>query len=167
MEHPQRAARGDDVDSCKFRRRLGWPGEVANTTPRYRAPAVRARSAGRPGDGGKPGQLPAALDALVFVFWSHGSWIGDHPPWAVSGNRQGGSVGSGLPVYDRGWTEAMPVDHVNGVDLYWEHRGSGPRLLFCNGSGTTLQVVRPLLDSLSGKFDLPAGTTVAWVVASR
>ncbi len=50
----------------------------------------------------------------------------------------------------------MPVDHVNGVDLYWEHRGSGPRLLFCNGSGTTLQVVRPLLDSLAGKFDLLA-----------
>ena len=48
----------------------------------------------------------------------------------------------------------MPVDHVNWVDLYWEHRGSGPRLLFCNGSGTTLQVVRPLLDSLSGQFDL-------------
>jgi pimeloyl-ACP methyl ester carboxylesterase len=50
----------------------------------------------------------------------------------------------------------MPVDRVNGVELYWEHRGSGPRLLFCNGSGTTLQVVRPLLDSLAGTFDLLA-----------
>jgi len=50
----------------------------------------------------------------------------------------------------------MPVDHVNGVELYWEHRGGGPRLLFCNGSGTTLQVVRPLLDSLAGAFDLLA-----------
>ena len=50
----------------------------------------------------------------------------------------------------------MPVDHVNGVELYWERRGSGPRLLFCNGSGTTLQVVRPLLDSLAGAFDLLA-----------
>jgi pimeloyl-ACP methyl ester carboxylesterase len=50
----------------------------------------------------------------------------------------------------------MPVDHVNGVELYWEHSGSGPRLLFCNGSGTTLQVVRPLLDSFAGKFDLLA-----------
>jgi pimeloyl-ACP methyl ester carboxylesterase len=29
-------------------------------------------------------------------------------------------------------------------------------LLFCNGSGTTLQVVRPLLDSFAGKFDLLA-----------
>jgi len=42
------------------------------------------------------------------------------------------------------------------VELYWERRGSGPRLLFCNGSGTTLQVVRPLLDSLAGAFDLLA-----------
>ena len=50
----------------------------------------------------------------------------------------------------------MPVDHVNRVDLYWEHRGSGPRLLFCNGSGTTLQVVRPVLDLLAGQFDLLA-----------
>ena len=50
----------------------------------------------------------------------------------------------------------MPVDHVNGVELHWEHNGSGPRLLFCNGSGTTLQVVRPLLDLLAGRFDLLA-----------
>jgi 3-oxoadipate enol-lactonase len=50
----------------------------------------------------------------------------------------------------------MPVDHVNGVELYWEQCGSGPRLLFCNGSGTTLQVVRPLLDLVAGKFDLLA-----------
>src|SRR5215472_8737743 len=50
----------------------------------------------------------------------------------------------------------MPVDHVNGVELYWEHVGSGPRLLFCNGSGTTLEVVRPLLDSFAGQFELLA-----------
>ena len=50
----------------------------------------------------------------------------------------------------------MPVDHVNGVELYWEHRGSGPRLLFCNGSGTALETVRPLLDLFAGKFDLLA-----------
>src|SRR5215470_9812409 len=51
----------------------------------------------------------------------------------------------------------MPADHVNGVELYWEHRGSGPRLLFCNGSGTTLQAVGPLLDLVAASFDL-----VAW-----
>jgi len=50
----------------------------------------------------------------------------------------------------------MPVDRVNGVELYWEQRGSGPRLLFCNGSGLTLQAVRPLLDPLAAGFDLLA-----------
>jgi pimeloyl-ACP methyl ester carboxylesterase len=50
----------------------------------------------------------------------------------------------------------MPVDHVNGVELYWEQMGSGPRLLFCNGSGTTVQTVRPLLDLVAAKFDLLA-----------
>ena len=50
----------------------------------------------------------------------------------------------------------MPVDHVNGVELYWEQRGAGPRLLFCNGSGTTLQAVRPLLDLVAARFDLLA-----------
>ena len=50
----------------------------------------------------------------------------------------------------------MPVEHVNGVELYWEQRGSGPRLLFCNGSGLTLQDVRPLLDPLTASFDLLA-----------
>ena len=50
----------------------------------------------------------------------------------------------------------MPAGHVHGVELYWEQRGSGPRLLFCNGSGTTLQAVRPLLDVVAAKFDLLA-----------
>jgi pimeloyl-ACP methyl ester carboxylesterase len=50
----------------------------------------------------------------------------------------------------------MPLDRVNGVELYWERSGSGPRLSFCNGSGATLQVVRPLLDLLAGRFDLLA-----------
>jgi pimeloyl-ACP methyl ester carboxylesterase len=50
----------------------------------------------------------------------------------------------------------MPADDVNGVELYWERTGSGPRLLFCNGSGTTLQTVRPLLDLVAARFDLLA-----------
>ena len=50
----------------------------------------------------------------------------------------------------------MPVGRVNGVELYWEQRGGGPRLLFCNGSGLTLQEVRPLLDPLAGSFALLA-----------
>ena len=50
----------------------------------------------------------------------------------------------------------MPAGHVNGVELYWEQRGSGPRLLFCNGSGLALQDVRPLLDPLAASFDVLA-----------
>jgi 3-oxoadipate enol-lactonase len=50
----------------------------------------------------------------------------------------------------------MPAGHVNGVELYWEQSGRGPRLLFCNGSGTTLQAIRPLLDLVAAKFDLLA-----------
>jgi 3-oxoadipate enol-lactonase len=52
--------------------------------------------------------------------------------------------------------DRMPVELVNGVDLYWERRGSGPRLLLCNGSGLSLQDVRPLLDPLAAAFDLLA-----------
>jgi 3-oxoadipate enol-lactonase len=50
----------------------------------------------------------------------------------------------------------MPVGHVDGVDLYWERRGSGPRLLFCNGSGLALHDVWPLLDPLTASFELLA-----------
>ncbi len=50
----------------------------------------------------------------------------------------------------------MPAGHVNGVELYWEQRGAGPRLLFCNGSGTTLRAVRPLLDLVAARFELLA-----------
>ena len=50
----------------------------------------------------------------------------------------------------------MPVDQVNGVELYWEQRGIGPRLLLCNGSGLTLPDVRSLLDLLTPSFDLLA-----------
>jgi 3-oxoadipate enol-lactonase len=51
----------------------------------------------------------------------------------------------------------MPVGLVNGVELHWERRGGGgPRLLFCNGSGLTLQDARPLLDPLTASFDLLA-----------
>jgi 3-oxoadipate enol-lactonase len=51
----------------------------------------------------------------------------------------------------------MPVSDVNGVKLSWERAGSGPRLLFCNGSGSTLTDVQPMLDALAARFDL-----VAW-----
>jgi pimeloyl-ACP methyl ester carboxylesterase len=40
--------------------------------------------------------------------------------------------------------------------LYYERLGAGPRLLFCNGSGTTLDSSRPMLDMLSARFELLA-----------
>jgi pimeloyl-ACP methyl ester carboxylesterase len=50
----------------------------------------------------------------------------------------------------------MPVSEVNGVELYWERSGSGGRLLFCNGSGSTMADARPLLDRLADRFDVLA-----------
>lgn len=41
-------------------------------------------------------------------------------------------------------------------DLHVERRGTGPRLLYCNGSGATLREVRPLLNLLARHFDLLA-----------
>jgi len=45
---------------------------------------------------------------------------------------------------------------VNGVDLYYERAGTGPRVLFLNGSGSTLASVSPLIEILAGRFDLLA-----------
>ena len=50
----------------------------------------------------------------------------------------------------------MPTDQVNGVGLHWERRGSGPRLLFCNGSKLALENIEPLLAPLAASFDLLA-----------
>jgi 3-oxoadipate enol-lactonase len=50
----------------------------------------------------------------------------------------------------------MPVTEVNGAELCWERAGSGPPLLFCNGSGSTIGDARPLLDALAGRFDVLA-----------
>lgn len=50
----------------------------------------------------------------------------------------------------------MPTAVIDGTDVYYERRGSGPRLLYCNGSGATLDSVRPLLAGLSASFDLLA-----------
>lgn len=43
-----------------------------------------------------------------------------------------------------------------GCDLHVERRGTGPRLLYCNGSGATLREVRPLLNLLARNFELLA-----------
>jgi 3-oxoadipate enol-lactonase len=45
---------------------------------------------------------------------------------------------------------------ANGIQIYAERRGSGPPLLFLNGSGQTLVTVRPLIDVLAARFEVLA-----------
>jgi 3-oxoadipate enol-lactonase len=45
---------------------------------------------------------------------------------------------------------------LNGIDIYLERSGSGPRLLFLNGSGGTLDRMRPLLGAASARFEVVA-----------
>ena len=44
----------------------------------------------------------------------------------------------------------------DGIALHYERIGDGPRLLYCNGSGTTVDASRPLLEKLSAGFELLA-----------
>jgi len=57
-----------------------------------------------------------------------------------------------------GWLRCGAVSsaHLNGIDIYFERSGSGPRLLFINGSGSTLEMSRPLLGVFTERFDLLA-----------
>jgi pimeloyl-ACP methyl ester carboxylesterase len=50
----------------------------------------------------------------------------------------------------------MPTVTGDGVELYYERRGDGPRLLFCNGSGATLASAKLLIDAFTGSFDVVA-----------
>jgi pimeloyl-ACP methyl ester carboxylesterase len=50
----------------------------------------------------------------------------------------------------------MAQAHVNGIDLHYERGGAGPRVLFLNGSGSTLEQMAPLLGVLRSRFDLLA-----------
>jgi pimeloyl-ACP methyl ester carboxylesterase len=45
---------------------------------------------------------------------------------------------------------------LRGIDVYYEHEGTGPRLLFLNGSGATLETVAPLLGRFQERFELLA-----------
>lgn len=51
----------------------------------------------------------------------------------------------------------MPIASSDGIDLYYERSGTGPRLLFLNGSGATLGGSGLLVGAFAGPFDL-----VAW-----
>jgi pimeloyl-ACP methyl ester carboxylesterase len=48
----------------------------------------------------------------------------------------------------------VPTVLVNGIDLYYERFGSGPPLLFFNGSGTTIETTRPLFEPFGSRFDV-------------
>ncbi len=48
----------------------------------------------------------------------------------------------------------MPTAHVNGIDIYYERSGAGPRLLFLNGSGATLESTGPMIEPYRARFDV-------------
>lgn len=48
----------------------------------------------------------------------------------------------------------MPILSLPDLDLYYEHRGSGPRLLMFNGSGGSIAAAAPLIDQLARHFDV-------------
>jgi 3-oxoadipate enol-lactonase len=43
---------------------------------------------------------------------------------------------------------------LGDIDLYWERRGEGPRLLFVNGSGSTIDSSAPLIDVFARQFEV-------------
>jgi 3-oxoadipate enol-lactonase len=50
----------------------------------------------------------------------------------------------------------VPTERLNGIDIYYERDGSGPPLLFLNGSGATLATSKLLIDVFRGSFDVVA-----------
>jgi pimeloyl-ACP methyl ester carboxylesterase len=50
----------------------------------------------------------------------------------------------------------VPTIHANGIDIYYERSGSGPRLLFLNGSGATLETSALLIKPFTESFDTAA-----------
>ena len=52
------------------------------------------------------------------------------------------------------WT--VPTAHLNGIDIYFERWGAGPRLLFINGSGAALATSRLMVEAYAERFDVAA-----------
>ena len=48
----------------------------------------------------------------------------------------------------------MTTAHLNGIDVYYELHGSGPRLLVLNGSGGTIAGAKPMVDKLAQQFEV-------------
>ncbi|HKY14366.1 MAG TPA: alpha/beta hydrolase [Microthrixaceae bacterium] len=53
-------------------------------------------------------------------------------------------------------TGPVPTVGLRGIEVFYELGGTGPRVLFLNGSGATLARVAPLLDQLRERFELLA-----------
>jgi pimeloyl-ACP methyl ester carboxylesterase len=50
----------------------------------------------------------------------------------------------------------MPILEANGIDVYYERSGGGPPLLFVNGSMSTLEHTRPMVEVYAARFDVIA-----------
>jgi 3-oxoadipate enol-lactonase len=50
----------------------------------------------------------------------------------------------------------MPTVTANGISIYYERSGTGPPLLFCNGSGSTLEGSQLLIAPFAERFDVVA-----------
>jgi pimeloyl-ACP methyl ester carboxylesterase len=50
----------------------------------------------------------------------------------------------------------MPTVHANGIDIYYERKGRGPRLLYFQGSGQTLAKSGMMVDGWAKEFDVVA-----------
>ena len=50
----------------------------------------------------------------------------------------------------------MPTASLNGIRIYFERSGSGPPLLFLNGSGSTLKTSEQLINVFRSRFDVIA-----------
>ncbi len=48
----------------------------------------------------------------------------------------------------------MPTLALDDLDLYWERRGQGPRLLFVNASASTIESAGLLIDAFAGQFEV-------------
>jgi 3-oxoadipate enol-lactonase len=50
----------------------------------------------------------------------------------------------------------VPSTTINGIDIAYERSGSGPRLLFVNGTGATLDRSGPMISAFTNDFDVLA-----------
>jgi 3-oxoadipate enol-lactonase len=50
----------------------------------------------------------------------------------------------------------MPTLTANGIEIYYERSGAGPRVLFLNGSGSTLATSALLIKPFTERFDVAA-----------